>query len=91
MDGLVLMLIKLNADEYSYLCQATFLPSHIRKALLLAKKEISDFILEISEDHADETRDLCQNQLQLFGFDAQYELTKEGQILENLIDKLFIE
>lgn len=43
----------------------------------------------ISEEKADEFRDLCTEQLQLIGFDEKYELTSEWKLLEALIDKFF--
>lgn len=47
-------------------------------------------MLNISEDQADEIRDLCGEQLQLVGFDEKYDLTLEGKLLEDLVDKFHI-
>jgi hypothetical protein len=47
-------------------------------------------ILKMSEENADMFRDLFGEQLQFVGFDANYKLTKEGQILEYLVDKFFV-
>lgn len=46
---------------------------------------------EIDEDHADELRDLCTELLDEIGFDENYNPTKDGEKLEELIDKLFVE
>ncbi len=44
----------------------------------------------ISDDIADELRDLCTERLDTHGFDKNYNPTDEGKKLEELIDKLYI-
>ena len=44
----------------------------------------------ISDDMADELRDMCTERLDTHGFDEDYNPTEEGKILESLIDKLYI-
>ncbi len=44
----------------------------------------------ISDDIADELRDLCTERLDTHGFDENYIPTEEGKKLEALIDKLYI-
>lgn len=44
----------------------------------------------ISDDVADEFRDLCTERLDTHGFDENYNPTEEGEKLESLIDKLYI-
>lgn len=44
----------------------------------------------ISDDVADELRDLCTERLDPHGFDENYNPTEEGEKLESLIDKLYI-
>lgn len=58
---------------------------------ILSEKEKDFLILECSEDQADDIRDKCSEKLQLVGFDEKYELNFEGKILEDLIDKFFVE
>ena len=82
--------IELALQEHEYLIQALFVPNSIKKMLLLGRNESNSYLIEISEDQADELRDLCSEQLDTTGFDDQYKLTKEGEILEALIDKLFV-
>lgn len=84
------MRIKLNRDEVDYLLSKVFLPSIIRSRILSAHSKPTDYILEVSEDEADELRDLCGEQLQVEGFDQDYKLTKAGHVLESLIDKFFV-
>jgi hypothetical protein len=81
--------IELNRNEYNYLCQAPFLEDKYRKLLFSSEQQDGKYSLKISEDQADEIRDLCGEQLQVSGFDAKYELTQEGKILEALVDKFF--
>lgn len=82
--------VKLNNKEYSYIHKAKFLDENYRKLFSFPQKENTDYVLKFSEDQVDELRDLCGEQLQVVGFDENYELTEEGKILESLIDKFFI-
>ena len=43
-----------------------------------------------TEEQVDALRDACSEALQRIGFDVSYDLTAEGRVLEDLIDKLFI-
>ena len=45
---------------------------------------------DIDDDVADELRDMCTNYLDEIGYDEDYEPTKNGEKLEDLIDKLFV-
>jgi hypothetical protein len=81
--------IKLTKTEYTYLCQAGFIQK-IHKEFLFSAHQVSDaYLINISEDQANEIRDLCGEQLQIAGFGEKYELTSEGKILESLVDKFF--
>ncbi len=83
-------LIKLNEDEFKYISSASFLSEKLRKNLTQGLQNNSPpYLLNLSEDIADEYRDLFGEQLQINEFDENYELTKEGAILESLIDKFF--
>ncbi|MBI2742621.1 MAG: hypothetical protein HYX48_01740 [Chlamydiales bacterium] len=82
--------IELSSGEYKYLCKASFLEDKYRKLLFSGTKQDKKYSLEISEDQADEIRNLCQEQLQIVGFDEKYELTPDGKILESLVDKFFV-
>jgi len=82
--------IELNKNEYNYLCHASFLEDKYRKLLFSSHQHDDKYLLKISEDQADEIRNLCGGQLQIVGFDRNYELTSEGEILESLVDKFFV-
>lgn len=84
------MKIRLSHDELDYLQSKQLLPSTIRSRITSADTTSADYILEVSEDEADELRDLFGEQLQIEGFDQDYKPTKAGRILESLIDKFFV-
>lgn len=44
---------------------------------------------KVDEDQADELRDLCNDQLDVRGYDENYKLNDDGKKLELLADKLF--
>jgi len=46
--------------------------------------------LDIDKKSIDEIRDWAGYKLQQVGFDKDYKLTMEGQVLEDLIDSLYI-
>lgn len=82
--------IKLTKPEYAYLCQAAFIQNRHRIFLFSAQPVNDIYLINISENQANEIRDLCGEQLQISGFNEKYELTPEGEILESLVDKFFI-
>lgn len=82
--------IYLNKTEHSYLCHASFLEEKYRKLVFSFEQNGETYSLKISEDQADGIRDACGEQMQIIGFNKNYELTSEGEILESLIDKFFI-
>lgn len=49
------------------------------------------YLLDIDSVVADEIRDLCSEQLQINGFDEDYNLNNVGEILEYLIDIFYID
>lgn len=86
-------MIQVNLTEiaYNYLLSSSFLSSNWKTLISIAHRQVGNFhILTISEDQSDEIRDICGEQLQLKGFDEEYNPTPEGEILESLVDKFFI-
>ena len=81
--------IRLEKDEFDFLNKGSFLSNELKALLCSAERKNNTYLLNISQDHADQIRDLCGEQLQLIGFDQDYGLTPEGKILESLIDKCF--
>jgi len=82
------MQIKLSIDEYNFLKDSIFLSTDWKNLIeSLSQKNDDYFIIFISEDQSDELRDIFGEQLQLNGFDENYNPTPEGELLESLIDK----
>ena len=82
------MLINLSEEEFNYICSANFVPSILlNKIYNCYSKTNNNYEIILSEEESDIIRDLCGEQLQIKGFDITYEPTKEGVILEKLIDK----
>lgn len=70
----------------NYLLTCDFLPTEFE----LSENNFDDYgILEIEEEKADALRDFFGERLQTHGFDMEYNLNFESQILEDLIDKFF--
>ncbi len=63
----------------------------LRLKLKLVSKENQFVIIEIDKDTADEIHEWASCELQKKGFNSNYELTSEGEILEELIDTFYME
>lgn len=77
------MKIKLNIDQFEFLRKN--LPEEMQK-LKQFDKNFRSVTMEIDQNIADETRDWAGEELQVRGFDVNYELTSDGKLLEELID-----
>lgn len=77
----------LAVQEVQYMLKNLPLPKNLEHEL---NSETNLAGISISDESADELRDLCTARLDTHGFGKNYELTDEGRILELLIDKLFI-
>ena len=80
------MLIKLTLDEWQVFKEV------LAKADSGPHPVVSEIqpVLEITDETADEYRNLLQDEFEVGGMDERYEPTVRGRILESLIDKLFI-
>lgn len=47
-------------------------------------------VVELSEEAASDVRDWASEQLQKRGFNENYDVNEEGQLLEDLIDVLYV-
>jgi hypothetical protein len=82
--------IKLNRKEFEYLASSSDIPNELTAAIQRPHKENEkNIIILIPEDDADISRNFFIDQLQILGFDENYELNEHGKILEDLIDKFF--
>ena len=77
--------VKLSYIELAYIVEHLDLNQRLEDLL---KNRTLDFVM--SEDDADELRNLCTDKLDVSGFDEAYNPTDSGEILEALIDKLFV-
>ena len=84
------MLIELTDDEQQILVTSVPLPEKLRNVADSARRSGHKWLLNISEEDADEIRDLCGDRLVEVGFDERYEPNKAGLLLEGLVDKFFI-
>jgi len=84
------MIINLSREEFNYLCSKQLMPDNwLRQLHGNSCAWGNSYIFNISEDEAETIRDICIEKLQQSGFDEDYNLTEEGHIIENLIDKFF--
>ncbi|MCS0588934.1 hypothetical protein ACFQ09_11585 [Massilia norwichensis] len=79
------MLIKLTLEEWQVLQEVSAEADAGRYLALSGDQPV----LEITDETADEYRNLLQDEFEIRGMDERYEPTVRGQILESLIDKLF--
>ena len=78
------MKIKFSRNELSFL-KNTFFKEKVESNYILTEEQT----IYLEKHIADEIRDWALEKQQIIGFDQNYELTKEGRILENIIDKLY--
>ncbi len=85
------IVIHLKARHFDYLrsIQACFPDSLLRVLETVQEKTQDTYVLSTSREIAEEFRDAFTDRLARYGFDAQYELTEEGKLLEDLIDRFF--
>jgi nicotinic acid phosphoribosyltransferase len=80
--------LKLSCEEIKYLHGADFIDpfllDELRKAEVLVDASV---VLRVSREAAESLRDTFTLQLAKVGFNENYDLTPEGRILEDLIDR----
>ncbi len=76
-----MMKIKLSKKEYDYLLKHKKISSD-----MIAQE--SGIVIDFEEDYLIDLHDWVNDQLQVTGFDENYELNNEGKILDNLVDLL---
>lgn len=86
------MEVKLNKAQKEFLMEEV-LESHssLKGIIEHATPHFEKCLIEIQPDMAEQIRDLCADRLMIIGFDEEYRLTKEGKMLERLIDLFFSE
>ena len=78
-------MVKLASEQIEFMLAKLQIPPGLRAKLEAAQKGAATLTLQ----DADQLRDLCGDRLQTHGFGENYELTSEGAVLEELIDRLF--
>jgi hypothetical protein len=79
--------IQLSTEEVRYLVRAMFLPTSVAQSINAAL-DLSSKVLSISPEMAKELGDALTVRLAQVGFADSYDLTSEGQLLEDLIARL---
>lgn len=80
--------VKLSKIEIAYLGNTRFLPEDL--AQIVGKAETTEgeaTLLRLDRDIAERFRDEFTTRLAKVGFGADYEPTREGKLLEDLIDR----
>lgn len=80
------MEIELTKQEFELINTDNFLPKNISS--FFSEKKLK---YNISDENASIIRDYCGDYLQEVGFDKNDNPTEKGLILENLIDKFYID
>lgn len=79
------MYVKLSKQDFGYLMQnCKFI-----KSMSIVYENNTLVKISIDEKEADDIREWALNELEFSGFDENYELNKNGQILERLVDLFF--
>ncbi len=85
-----MMNLRFNSKEKDMLIQVT---KYFRwKKEFEFEEYFTSFVLKnFDEDDAIDLRELCSDYLLEVGFDEEYNANEEGNLLEELIDKLYVE
>lgn len=84
------MKIKLKEKIHSYLVHLFHENNNDIENKIKVTKEGCLFYLCIDEDDMNIVRDLALKKMQEVGFDENYKLTNEGEMLEEIIDLFYI-
>ncbi|MDD2739859.1 MAG: hypothetical protein PHR94_13090 [Methylomonas lenta] len=79
-------MIFISRIEIEYMLMMLELTSSLRQVL----EDISVSGGNIDDDQVDELRDLCNDKLDVCGYDENYNLNENGKKLEALVDKLYL-
>ncbi|MCE6987852.1 hypothetical protein [Dyadobacter sp. CY323] len=83
------MTVKLKKEEFDYLSNSLLTENEDLYSKLQFSARGSFFFVEVSKEIVDEVHEWAMDELQRIGFDINYDLTKEGKILQGLVDTLF--
>lgn len=81
----------LSPEEMLHLRRAISEDESLLSAIRLGETQAKNtVILELEPENVEKVRDCLTEQLAKIGFDKDYSLTRNGAILEGLIDKFYI-
>lgn len=83
------MKIKLDAGQHGYLYSSLLQDRAELAQYFKGKQSGRKIIISLGENIAEQIRDWAGEKLQRIGFDGDYNLTKEGEVLEILADKIY--
>jgi hypothetical protein len=82
--------VRLTSQEVMYLKNTDFLPVPLKRVIDAAQAiSPKKYIVRVSRDTSEQLRSSFTDRLAKVGFDANYELTSEGQLLEELITRFY--
>lgn len=80
--------IKLAKNEYLYLLESDFISVELKETLKEARSMAGEkYLVSLTSRDCEDFRAKFTARLAKVGFDPNYELTDEGDLLEGLIDK----
>lgn len=79
--------VRLSKLDVTYLANAQFLPDDLQRIVSGAQGDDDARLLELDRATAERFRDEFTTRLAKVGFGTDYETTREGRMLENLIDR----
>jgi len=82
--------VRLSSQELLYLKNTAFLGQDLLEVIDSAERQRRGYLIHVSRDIAEQFRSAFTERLARRGFDSAYDLTREGKVLEELIDKFFI-
>ena len=84
------MQVRFGPELFEYVLKGDFLGQRERDLFMRALRRGEGYLLEVEADEADAIRDACGEQLQRVGFDADYNPTRDGEMLEKLVDLFLV-
>lgn len=80
---------KFKKSEIDYIKNCSVITDQLKSDVLKEIKNIEDYYeVHLTDDQIMSLESLFSEQLQKVGFDENYNLTEEGELLEDIIDKI---
>lgn len=86
------ILVQFTDRELMYMKNSKFLPESISETLRMGPVSADRRrLFKFTRANAEMLRTELMDRLDIAGFDAHYDLTKEGKLLQEMIDRIFAE